>query len=47
MILRPLSYHKNMDRVNLFAMAQQAYQAKLMDSVKLHYPQMKTFIVGV
>lgn len=45
MIVRPLSYHKNMDRVDLFAMAQQAYQKKLMKSVHLHYPQMKAFTV--
>lgn len=41
MIVRPLTYHRNMERVDLFTLAQNAYTKQLLEASQLHYPQLK------
>ena len=43
MLVRPLSYHKLMDRINMLTLAQQTYTKSLLASAQMHYPQLKAF----
>ena len=45
MIVRPLTYHRNIERVDLFTLAQNAYTKQLLDASDLHYPQLKSHII--
>ena len=45
MLVRPLTYYKNMERVDLFALAQNAFTEKLLSASTLHYPYLKTHLV--
>ena len=47
MLVRPLSYYKNMERVDMLALAQTNFIKSMHESAEVHYPQLRTFIVPV